>query len=77
MKQSKRLISERRVRAAIFEEYDERNPDNKPREISQEVIDALDEVVRSAISCLVVRGHCQGGRLQHKTAFHIDYWGDA
>jgi len=75
MIQSNRLISERRVRAAIFAAYDEHNPDNKPREISQDIINALDSMVQEAIKYCVIQGHCQNGRLQHRTAFHVEYWG--
>ena len=71
MKQSKRLISERRVRAYIFETFDDLNPDNKPREVSQEVFDALDEVLQYLISDQVCMASCENGRLNFQGFSHI------
>ena len=63
MKQSKRLISERRIRAHIFKAYDELNPDNIPREISQQMFDLLDEILGDIIDGFVENESCPGGRL--------------
>lgn len=74
MKQSTRLISERRVRAAIFAAYDEQNPDNKPREIAVSVIDALDSIVMQLIYELVRQEDCSSGRLKNTGYFITEYW---
>jgi hypothetical protein len=74
MKQSKRLISERRVRAYIYETFQDLNPDNKPREISQKVYDALDTVVKEAVQGLVFQAPCLGGRLIQEGRFFVEYW---
>lgn len=73
MKQSNYLISERRVRAAIYEMYDENNPDNRPREISHGVFKQLDEVVTAAIYELITEESCRGGRLNANGEFNIEY----
>lgn len=74
MKQSKRLISERRVRTAIFAAYDEYNPDNKPREISAEVIDSLDEILWVLIEDVVEQEVCINGRLNLNGFFETSYY---
>ena len=73
MKQSTRLISERRVRAAIFKTYDQLNPDNKPREISAEVFTALDTALRFMIDDLVEQESCANGRLKDNGHFVCGY----
>jgi hypothetical protein len=71
--QSKRLISERRVRAAIFNAYDEHNPDNKPREISSEVFIAIDTALRAMIDDMVEQETCVNGRLKDGGYFVVGY----
>ena len=73
MKQSTRLISERRVRAAIFKTYDDVNPDNKPREISSEVFIALDTALRAMITDMVEQETCVNGRLKDNGYFVCSY----
>ena len=73
MKQSKRLISERRVRARIFKTYDQLNPDNKPREISSGVFVALDTALRFMIDDLVENESCANGRLTDNGYFAVAY----
>ena len=73
MKQSNRLISERRVRAAIFAAYDIMNPDNKPREISSEVFIALDTALRALIADMVEQETCVNGRLKDNGYFVCSY----
>lgn len=73
MKQSIRLISERRVRAAIFKTYDQLNPDNKPREISRSVIDSLDIAIRELISDMIYHAPVENGRLNQSGFFSVEY----
>lgn len=73
MKQSTRLISERRVRAYILWQYGEDNPDNKPREISRSVIDSLDIAIRELISDMIYHAPVENGRLNHSGFFSVEY----
>lgn len=73
MKQSEKLISERRVRAAILTAYDEYNPDNKPREISNSIITALDEAIKELIIDIAKQAPCNNGRVSFSGYFCTEY----
>ena len=73
MEQSNMLISKRRVRAAIFKAYDDKNPDNKPREISAEVFTALNTLLWVSITDLVEQETCVNGRLKDNGYFVCGY----